>query len=159
MNVINELSHQLGQLLLTNGLYVTTAESCTGGGVAKAITDVAGSSQWFSHGLITYSNQAKQEWLNVSFDLLKDNGAVSRSVVEAMAAGALRLANADLAVAISGIAGPAGGSKDKPVGTVWIAWLKVGQPVVSKHFSFSGNRESIREQSIVESLRGLIEYL
>lgn len=156
---IQDLSEQLGQHLVARQLIVTTAESCTGGGVAQAITDIAGSSQWFSHGFITYSNQAKQQLLNVDSDLINTYGAVSQDVVESMACGALLASGADVAVAVSGIAGPDGGSSEKPVGTVWIGWASQENLVSSQKFLFLGNRNSVRNQSVEKSLEGLIEII
>lgn len=157
MSLIDSLSLELGQYLQQQNLTVTTAESCTGGAIAQAITNISGSSAWFSHGFITYSNQAKQELLDLSPDLFIEQGAVSQAVVEAMAAQALTLAHADLSVAVSGIAGPNGGSPEKPVGTVWIAWATVHQPVISQRFQFDGDRKSIRNQTVIESLKKLIK--
>lgn len=156
---IQDLSDQLGQHLVARQLIVTTAESCTGGGVAQAITAIAGSSQWFSHGFITYSNQAKQQLLNVDSDLINTYGAVSQDVVESMACGALLASGADVAVAVSGIAGPDGGSSEKPVGTVWIGWASQENLVSSQKFLFLGNRNSVRNQSVEKSLEGLIEII
>ncbi|MDE2311380.1 MAG: nicotinamide-nucleotide amidohydrolase family protein, partial [Betaproteobacteria bacterium] len=116
------LAAQVGGLLKAQGLMLATAESCTGGGVAQAITDVAGSSAWFERGFIAYSNQAKQQMLGVSEATLNQHGAVSEATVREMAAGALQRSGAHVALAVSGIAGPDGGTPDKPVGTVWFAW-------------------------------------
>jgi nicotinamide-nucleotide amidase len=159
MSLIDELSLELAACLREQQLTITTAESCTGGGIAQAITDVPGSSQWFSHGFVTYSNAAKQQLINVPPSLIQHHGAVSQQVVEAMAIGALNVANSDLAVAVSGVAGPSGGTPEKPVGTVWIAWLLKSQPVTSQLFVFSGDRKNIRNQSVVESFKGSLETL
>jgi nicotinamide-nucleotide amidase len=153
------LSLELGQYLSQRQLTVTTAESCTGGGIAQAITDIPGSSQWFSQGFITYSNSAKQQLLGVSPTLFETQGAVSQAVVEAMAIGSLKVANAELAIAISGVAGPDGGTVEKPVGTVWICWLAQHALPVSHCFHLSGDRKSIRHQSVIEALQGLIELI
>lgn len=152
------LATRLGHLLTARGGKVSTAESCTGGGVAQAITAIAGSSQWFDYGFVTYSNEAKQHVLGVSAAILQAHGAVSGEVVEAMASGAARVASADFAVAISGIAGPGGGTPDKPVGTVWFAW-RHPQGVISDCYHFSGDRESVRDQAVVIALRGLLDCL
>ncbi len=161
MSLIDELSHQLVEQITHQKLMLTTAESCTGGGISQAVTDVSGSSQCFSHGFITYSNLAKQQLLSVDAALIEQHGAVSQSVVEAMALGALDKANADVAVAVSGIAGPGGGTVEKPVGTVWISWVRRGITTdsvpISQRFQFSGNRKSVRNQSVEESLKGLIK--
>ena len=152
------LSQQLGQALLQNNATVTTAESCTGGGVASAITDVAGSSQWFGRGFITYANQAKHDMLNVPETVLSKQGAVSEAVVRAMVQGAAQLAGADYAVAISGIAGPGGGTEDKPVGTVWFAWLSP-QGISSQVQILTGDRTAVREQAVKISLQKLLHMV
>lgn len=154
------LAGRLGACLAHRGWRVTTAESCTGGGIAAAITDVPGSSSWFEYGLVTYANRAKEALLGVPEDLLVKEGAVSEPVVNAMAIGALRVSGANLAVAVSGIAGPDGGSPGKPVGTVWLAWacLDCGQPrVKTLRREFSGARRAVRAQTVLCALEGLIE--
>ena len=154
------LSRRLGDCLAQRGWLAATAESCTGGGIAAAITEVPGSSAWFEYGLVTYANKAKQSLLGVSEDLLAREGAVSESVVKAMALGALEVSGADLTVAVSGIAGPGGGSADKPVGRVWFAWASHnagGSRVKTLRREFSGDRRSVREQTVVCALEGLIE--
>lgn len=150
-----ELAVQLGQMLKQRGWRVTCAESCTGGGVAAAITAIAGSSDWFDAGFVTYSNAMKQQLLKVSVDTLNSHGAVSQKVVEQMANGAIVLAGAEVAVAVSGIAGPDGGSTDKPVGTVWFAWAGPDR-LATKRCLFSGDRAAVQEQAVVEALRGLL---
>ena len=155
---INELSTQLGAALLERKASVTTAESCTGGGVSHAITATAGSSQWFHCGYITYANHAKHNTLGVSQELLAAQGAVCESVVIEMAKGAAREANADYAVAISGVAGPTGGSSNKPVGTVWFACLGPQGITSVKHLLF-GDRNAVREQSIKISLQQLLHQV
>src|SRR3990170_6882256 len=128
LRLMDVLAAQVGALLKAHGLMLATAESCTGGGVAQAITDVAGSSAWFERGFVTYSNLAKQQMLGVSEATLKQYGAVSEAVVREMVAGALKNSTAQVALAVSGIAGPDGGTADKPVGTVWFAWgIKHGE--------------------------------
>lgn len=155
----SRLSAELGLLLSTQNLLVTTAESCTGGGIAEAITRIAGSSRWFSHGFVTYSNEAKSQLLNVSPSLIEKHGAVSQPVVEAMALGAQQAANADFSIAVSGVAGPDGGTVNKPVGTVWIGWCQRECDPFSTCYQFSGNRKSIRKQTVIESLQGLIHLI
>jgi nicotinamide-nucleotide amidase len=159
MKRVDELSTELGQKLMAKGYSVTTAESCTGGGIAQAITNIAGSSQWFSHGFVTYSNEAKQQLLGVTKTLLQEYGAVSQPVVEAMVMGALEMSRADIGVAVSGIAGPSGGGIEKPIGTVWIAWKLQGKLAESTCFTFSGDRKAVRNQAIYQSLLGLCKKL
>jgi nicotinamide-nucleotide amidase len=153
---VDNLATKLGGHLVRKAWQVTTAESCTGGGLAQAITSIAGSSQWFEQGFITYSDQAKQQQLKVSAKMLELRGAVSGPVVVAMATAALQRASADISVAISGIAGPGGGTEEKPVGTVWIAWSMVDGKHFSRLYQFSGSRYQIRECAIIEALKGLI---
>lgn len=155
MLIITQLAEHLGQQLLKHNAFVSTAESCTGGGIAEAITRVAGSSAWFEVGFVTYSNRQKMRVLQVAeADLLRD-GAVSQSVVEGMARGAQRLSGALYAVAVSGVAGPAGGSLEKPVGTVWLAWAQDAQ-VQSACWHFAGDRQAVRQQTVQAALAGLI---
>lgn len=151
-----KLSQTLGRRLIERGLTVAAAESCTGGGIAAALTAIPGSSQWFGYGFVTYSNAAKQALLGVDAATLEACGAVSREVALAMALGALRAAGADLAVAVTGVAGPGGGSVDKPVGSVWIAWADA-RSARAQLFLFSGDRRAVREQSVVAALQGLVE--
>lgn len=153
---ILHLATTLGQLLRARDARVTVAESCTGGGLGAAITAVPGSSQWFDAGFIAYSNAAKQRWLNVEKALLDHLGAVSGDVAEAMAAGALEQAEADYAVAITGIAGPDGGTAEKPVGTVWLGWASRSGHRSCKVYYFKGDRESVRQQSIAHALQGML---
>ncbi len=156
---IENLAEQIGSALKSHGLMLATAESCTGGAVATAITDIAGSSVWFERGFITYSNEAKREMLGVAQDTLRRYGAVSEAVVREMVAGALYHSHAQVALAVSGIAGPAGGTPDKPVGTVWFAWgINGGQCVVRLHH-LSGNRAEIRTQSVCIAFQGVLELL
>lgn len=152
-----ELATLLGQLLCEKSWTVTTAESCTGGLVAAAITDIAGSSAWFHQGIVSYANSAKTNLLGVDEDLLQAHGAVSEAVVLAMAQGAKGNAGADIAVAISGVAGPGGGTRDKPVGTVWIAWAFGLAEVQATHYHFTGDRVQVREAALIEALRGTIQ--
>jgi len=159
MPELQQLAEQLGNALLRRGWKVVLAESCTGGWVAKCLTDIAGSSAWFDRGFVTYSNAAKREMLGVSTDTLDTAGAVSEPTVLAMAAGALAHSEADLALAISGIAGPGGAVPGKPVGTVCFAWAVKGALQQSDTKYFSGDREAVRRQSVAHGLRGLIDVL
>ncbi|MFL9815170.1 CinA family protein [Stutzerimonas sp. VN223-3] len=152
---ITELSAELGRRLQHLNAQVTTAESCTGGGIAEAITRTAGSSVWFEAGFVTYSNVQKTRQLGVPQELFGWVGAVSREVVEAMARGALLISGARFAVAVSGVAGPGGGSAEKPVGTVWLAWADEGE-VFAQRFQFVGDRQAVRERSVEAALVGLI---
>lgn len=156
---LRQLAERLGASLLAGGWRMATAESCTGGGIAHRVTDIAGSSEWFDRGFVTYSNDSKHEMLNVSPETLAQFGAVSSATVEAMVTGALRYSTADIAVAVSGIAGPGGGSDDKPVGTVWFAWAQRGQPPLMRCVNFEGDREAVREGSIRVALEGLLELV
>ena len=153
------LAAQVGGLLKSHGLTLATAESCTGGGVAQAITDVAGSSAWFERGFITYSNLAKQQMLGVSEATLNQYGAVSEAVVREMVAGALDKSAAQVALAVSGIAGPDGGTSDKPIGTVWLAWgIKHGATHAQRH-QINGSRAEVRARSVHLALQGVIDLL
>ena len=152
---LTELARQTGEQLLHAGLMLATAESCTGGWVAKLVTDIEGSSHWFERGFVTYTNDAKQELLGVGADTLAQFGAVSEPTVQAMAAGALAHSHADISLAITGIAGPGGGSSDKPVGLVWFAWAGLDQPVLSQSYIFDGDREQIRRQAVATALLGV----
>lgn len=156
---IQTLTQQLAELLRARGWQLATAESCTGGGIAAALTDLAGSSQWFDRGFVTYSNQAKQDMLGVSAATLDSEGAVSEATVREMVAGALAHSAAQVAVAVSGIAGPSGGSADKPVGTVYLAWQVAGAEPVVRTEHFDGDRAAVREQTIVCALQGVLDVL
>lgn len=153
------LAEELGRVLAARGLMLATAESCTGGGVAQAVTEVAGASAWFDRGFVTYSNAAKMALLGVPAELIEHHGAVSEPVVRAMAAGALAASAAQLAVAVSGIAGPGGGSAAKPVGTVCFAWARrdSGEPAArAATLHLAGDRAAVRSQAVVVALEGLI---
>ncbi len=152
-----QLSHQVGEALGQLGARVTTAESCTGGWIAKVITDVSGSSAWFERGFVTYSNDAKQQMIGVSSSTLEKQGAVSEAVVREMAQGALDAAGADYALAVSGIAGPDGGSVEKPVGTVWFGFASKSDGTLARHQLFSGDRDAVRRQSTEYALQTLWE--
>jgi nicotinamide-nucleotide amidase len=158
-DLIGSLASQVGQQLIGREMMVVTAESCTGGLVAGALTDIAGSSAWFERGFVTYSNHAKIEDLGVAPDLIETHGAVSEEVARAMAEGALLESRAQVAVAITGVAGPAGGTRDKPVGTVCFAWALMELPVHSETMHFDGDRASVRAQSVRHALGGLLLHL
>ncbi len=148
-----ELAKEVGEGLLKRGLMLATAESCTGGWIAQAITSVPGSSQWFERGFVTYSNLSKTEMLGVAKTTLERFGAVSEETVREMARGALERSRAQVSVAVSGIAGPTGGTPDKPVGTVWIAWAF--EDIAARRFHFPGDRQAVRRQAVEEALRGI----
>ena len=159
---IYALADALVKQLSDAGKAVATAESCTGGWVAKAVTDVPGSSACFAYGIVSYSNGAKESMLGLPTQIFIDHGAVSEAVVEEMANGVLNLSGADVGVAVSGVAGPDGGSDEKPVGTVWIAWAvrhgsKIKTDTTLHHFD--GNRDAIRELTVAHALQGAIDRL
>ena len=156
MDAITTLAATLGLHLKALELKVTTAESCTGGGIAEAITRIAGSSAWFEAGFVTYSNEQKSAMLAVPEALFAQVGAVSQEVVEAMACGAKARSGAHFAVAVSGIAGPDGGSAQKPVGTVWFGYA-AGDRVLSECKCFAGDRAQVREQTVMYALEKLVE--
>ena len=168
MNAANPLSNSellaqrppalLADLLLSHDWMLATAESCTGGMIAAACTDLAGSSQWFERGFVTYSNDAKTELLGVDAALIARDGAVSDAVVRAMAQGAVSRSRAQVAVAVTGIAGPGGGSAAKPVGTVWLAWA-TPQGLHSEVQHFAGDRTAVRAATVQHALRGLLTLL
>lgn len=159
MSIDLVLAERLGQLLLEQKATLVTAESCTGGGVAYAITSIPGSSQWFDRAYVTYTNQAKIDMLGIPAALIAQYGAISKEVALAMAERALQLSGATWSIAITGIAGPDGGTPDIPVGTVWIAWAS--QPAFRQVFvyHFIGERIDIREEAIQKALSSLINYL
>jgi len=159
---LRELAALLVAELDATGKAIATAESCTGGWIAKAITDIPGSSAVFGYGIVSYSNGAKESILGVGNQTLEENGAVSEAVVEAMAAGALNLSGADIAIAVSGVAGPDGGTEEKPVGTVWFAWaVRKGAAVHTETNCqhFSGDRELVRELTVAHALQGARDRL
>lgn len=156
---MDELAAQVGGVLKSHGMLLTTAESCTGGGVAQAITAVAGSSAWFERGFVTYSNLSKQQMLGVQEATLIAYGAVSEAVVREMAEGALRNSTAQVSLAVSGIAGPDGGTPEKPVGTVWFAWVLADGVTTAARHQFSGNRDEVRAQSVRVALQGVLDLL
>ena len=146
---------RLGERLRASRHVLVTAESCTGGWIAKAVTDVAGSSDWFDCGMAAYSYEAKQAMLGVNPHTLEVHGAVSRECVVEMVSGALVHSGATVAVAVTGIAGPTGDTPDKPVGTVWIAWKRRGGYPIAEKFAFDGDRDAVRRQTVAAALRGL----
>ena len=158
MNRIAELTVRLAELMQGRGLMLATAESCTGGMIAAACTDLAGSSAWFERGFVSYSNAAKTQLLGVPADCIASHGAVSEPVARAMAQGALTHSAAQVAVAVTGVAGPGGGSPDKPVGTVWIAWAMADQ-VRAERMQFSGDRAAVRQATVEHALQGLVTML
>ncbi len=155
--LLEGLAAAVGRLLLANGERLATAESCTGGWVGQCLTAIAGSSAWFERGFITYSNDAKTELLGVAADILATQGAVSEVTAAAMALGALQHSHADWALAITGIAGPGGGSPDRPVGTVCFAWAGPAGRVETATRCFQGDREAIRAQSVAHALAVILE--
>jgi nicotinamide-nucleotide amidase len=156
---LHQLSEQVGGRLLEKHFWLATAESCTGGWIAQSITDIAGSSQWFDRGFVTYSNEAKQDMLGVSAQTLSSYGAVSEQTVIEMVQGALDNSRADIVVAVSGIAGPSGGSEEKPVGLVWHAWALQGQQTVTQVEQYLGNRFEVRQQTVKTALKGILRLL
>jgi nicotinamide-nucleotide amidase len=156
---LSELSQQVGLALTRLKSTLATAESCTGGWAAQVVTHTPGSSAWFDRGFVTYANDAKVEMLGVAPETITQHGAVSRETVAEMAAGALVNSNAMIALAISGVAGPTGGSPDKPVGTVCFAWCKLGDEPQTERRHFKGDREAVRHQAVVFALEGLLARL
>ena len=152
---LDQLAARLGQRLRAAHDRVVTAESCTGGWIAKAMTGVSGSSDWFDSGMVAYSYEAKQALLGVRPQTLESEGAVSRETVIEMVSGALVHSGASVAVAVTGIAGPGGGSADKPVGTVWIGWKRRGGYARAELFHFDGDRDAVRRQTVAAALRGV----
>lgn len=147
-----QVSQRLGEQLLQRNWRIATAESCTGGGVAAAITAIPGSSAWFEYGIVSYANAAKEKLLSVSSETLAREGAVSEAVVIEMARGVLALSGADIAVAISGVAGPSGGSPEKPVGTVWFAWAMATGEIKTELKWFDGDRATVQSQAVIFAL-------
>lgn len=153
------MTERLAQALLAARQMLVTAESCTGGGIAWLVTSIAGSSQWFERGIVAYSNAAKQELLAVSSETLSSYGAVSEQTAAAMARGALAVSHADLSVAVTGIAGPDGGSEEKPVGTVCFGWSRRGGETRTARLVFDGDRQQVRERAILMAIEGLLEIV
>jgi len=156
---VRALAESLGRALKGRQALLVTAESCTGGWAAQAVTAVPGSSAWFERGFVTYSNESKTELLGVRHETLERHGAVSEEIAREMALGALARSRGTLAVAITGVAGPGGGSAAKPVGTVCFAWAQAGGRVRSETRRFSGEREAVRRQSVEHALAGVLEDL
>jgi len=150
---------QLAAVLIEKKLKLATAESCTGGGIAQALTDCPGSSTWFERGFVTYSNQSKNEMLGVSTDALARYGAVSMQVARQMAEGAIKHSRAQVSLAVTGIAGPGGGSDEKPVGTVWISWAGADKKTIYRQYQFIGDRFEVRQQTTDVAIVGMIEFL
>lgn len=157
---LNALVTQVGEALKSHNIMAVTAESCTGGMIAEALTSVAGSSAWFDRAYVTYSYESKREMLGVKETTIQRSGSVSKDCVTEMALGALQQSHAEVSVACSGIAGPSGGSPDKPVGTVWLAWARQGHgDIVTKKMLFEGDRDAVRLQTTQVALEGLLEIL
>jgi len=157
-NDIDELAAQVGRALQEKGLLLTTAESCTGGGVSQAITEIAGSTGWFDCGFVTYSNASKTELLDVPDALIAQFGSVSEEVAAAMASGALAGSNAHVAISTTGIAGPTGAVPGKPVGTICFGWAN-DDTVHTERLVFSGDRRAVREQTVRHALQGLLRFI
>jgi len=159
MQAFEESTEKLAQLMLDRNWRMATVESCTGGWIAQCLTSLSGSSDWFDCGLVTYSNRAKERFAGVSQELIAAHGAVSAEVALAMAAGTRSRIDVEVAVAVTGIAGPSGGSEQKPVGTVYIAWEIAGRDPLVERFHFHGDREAIRRQSVATAIEELINCL
>ena len=155
---LTTIAQQLGEILCKKNAKLTIAESCTGGAISEAITSVSGSSQWFEFGFVTYANSAKQQLLGVSKETLEQYGAVSEQVVKQMAQGAIKQSEADYAIAVSGVAGPDGGTEEKPVGTVWVCWQTPSQ-IWTHKLVLSGDRQAVRTEAVKKSLQQLLQHL
>lgn len=155
---LEEMAVSVGHALSEKGWRLVTAESCTGGWISEVVTSVSGSSDWFDRGFVVYSNRAKEEMLGVSDALIADSGAVSEEVVKAMVEGALAKSGAEVALAVTGIAGPTGGSEDKPVGTVWIGLGFADGDLKAALYHFAGDRRAVREQAVITALHGLLDF-
>jgi len=156
---LRKLAEQLGEALQSHQQQLACAESCTGGFASKVVTDIPGSSQWFDRGFVTYTNQSKTGLLGVPAELIAEHGAVSESTARAMAAGVLRHSQAHIGLAVTGIAGPGGGSLDKPVGWVWFAWATRDGRLEAEARQFSGNRDEVRRQAVAHALQGVLKRL
>jgi nicotinamide-nucleotide amidase len=159
MNVNNVLVERLATELVQHHAVIATAESCTGGWIAKILTDRAGSSAWFEYGFVSYGNNAKAELLQVDSSLIEQHGAVSEEVAEAMVVGALKRSGSQFALAVTGVAGPEGGTAEKPVGTVWFGWAGQGLPATLACYHFEGDRDTVRRQTVTTALSGMLQYL
>jgi len=157
--ITDQLILSLAPELIKQKRIISSAESCTGGWVAKTVTDFDGSSQWFDSTIVTYSNNAKVGLLGVQQQTLDEHGAVSQPVVKEMVLGLLDRCSANIGISISGIAGPGGGSDEKPVGTVWLAWATPGKLIEAVRFRFEGNRDEVRMQAVVEAFKGVQRIL
>ena len=158
-DTLTTLATLAGARLKARGIMLATAESCTGGGIAHAVTAIAGSSAWFDRGFVTYSNEAKQDMLGVAAATLAAHGAVSEPVAREMAAGALSRSRAGIALSVTGVAGPGGGTPDKPVGMVCFAWALAGGAVQAETRRFEGDREAVRRQTVIAALQGVLHRL
>ena len=156
---LDALARETGERLRAGRDMLVTAESCTGGWIAKTVTGVAGSSDWFDCGMVAYSYEAKQALLGVRPQTLEQHGAVSRECVVEMVSGALSHSGGTVAVAVTGIAGPGGGTEDKPVGTVWVAWKRRGGYPRAELFHFEGDRDAVRRQTVASALAGLEQHI
>ena len=156
---LRHIADQIGQKMCLKGLYIVTAESCTGGWIAKTITDLPGASAWFDTGFVVYSDRAKHALLGIDPSVLANHGAVSAQAAKALTAGALARSPADIAVGVTGIAGPSGGSEKKPVGTVWISWQKRDCAPTAVCFHFDGNRNAVRCQSVAAAFDGVLRII
>ena len=156
---LRQFAARVGDALRAKHLMLVTAESCTGGWIAKTATDLSGSSDWFDCGIVAYSYEAKQAFLGVRPETLETHGAVSRETVIEMVSGALVHSGAGVAIAVTGIAGPSGGTVDKPVGTVWLAWKRRGGYPMAKVFHFDGDRDAVRRQTVATALQGLLDLV
>ncbi len=156
---ITKLAHELADRLVESRLKLACAESCTGGWIAKSLTDLSGSSRWFDCAVVSYSNQAKINLLGVSANTLDTHGAVSQPVVKEMVLGLLDRCDADYGISVSGIAGPGGSSAEKPVGTVWLAWGRPGVLIEAMRFKFAGDREQVRRQAVIAGIQGVLRLL
>ncbi len=159
MQKLTVLSNKVATCLVEKGHILVTAESCTGGGIATAITDLSGSSAWFDRAFVSYSNEAKMDMLDVCPETLNMYGAVSQETVAEMAVGALKHSRGTVAISVSGIAGPTGGTTEKPVGTVWFGWKIANELQKQQKICFSGDRQAVRQQACIYALEGLIELL
>ncbi|MEE9309459.1 MAG: nicotinamide-nucleotide amidohydrolase family protein [Cocleimonas sp.] len=156
---LRDLAEQLGECFKAHGVKLASAESCTGGWLAKIITDIPGSSAWFTGSVVCYSNESKQSLLGVREATLKEFGAVSEETVQELAHGLFDKTDADVVVTVSGIAGPGGGSDEKPVGLVWLSWGRRGKSILTRSFNFEGDREDVRKQSIAQMLNCLLDLM
>lgn len=158
-DALQQLAQEVGQALIAKKLVLSFAESCTGGLASAIVTEIPGSSAWFDGGVVTYSNQAKQDLLGVSGESLRQYGAVSEQVASEMASGLLKQGRADIVASVTGIAGPDGGTSEKPVGTVCFAWASKNSPIKTQRSLFTGNRQEIRQQSVRAMLLGIKHLL